>query len=76
MGFGKLVWTITRQRIFIDRSCVSAVKPSLIPVLGEAMMFGVREVNILSLMDSNAPEFSVGPIRKFSTAVSVKEVPA
>ena len=51
MSFGKPVSMITRQRIFIVRSYVSAVKPSLIPVFGVAMMFGVREVDILSLLN-------------------------
>ena len=51
MSFGKPVYTITRQRIFVVWSCIPAVKPSLIPVLGVAMMFGMRDVDILSLLD-------------------------
>ena len=68
------VSTITRQRIFIIRGSVLAVKPSRIPVLGVAVMFGVRKLDISPFLNRHPAKFSIGPVCKFSTTVQLKEV--
>ena len=68
------VSTITRQRIFISRSSVPTVEPRLIPILGVAVMFGMRKINFCPFLNRNSAKFSIGAVRKFSTAVQVEEV--
>ena len=67
--------TITRQRIFISWRRISAIKPSLIPVLGVTMKLGVREADIFPLLNSHSTKFSVGSVCKLCTTVQLEEIP-
>ena len=75
MCVAKPVRTITRQRIFISWRRISAIKPSLIPVLGVTMKLCVREADIFPLMNSQSTKFSVGSICKLCTTVQIEEIP-
>ena len=74
MSVAKPVRTVTRQRILISWRRVSAIKPSLIPVLGVTMKLGVREADIFPLLNLHSTKSSIGPIYKLSTAVQVEKV--
>ena len=74
MCSGEPVSMITGQRIFIFGSSVSAVEPSLVPILGVAVMFGMRKIDFFPLLNRHTAELSIGAVSKFSTAVQVKEV--
>ena len=74
MSVAKPVRTVTRQRILISWRCVSAIKASLIPILGVTMKFGVRADDIFPLLNCHSTKFSIGPICKLSTAVQVEKV--
>ena len=74
MFIAESVSTITRQRIFISKGSVPAVEPRLIPILGVAMMFYMREVNFFSFLNRHPAKFSVGAVGEFSSAVQVEEV--
>ena len=74
MSVAKPVRTVTRQRILISWRCVSAIKPSLIPILRVTMKFGVRADDIFPLLNCHSTKFSIGPICKLSTAVQVEKV--
>ena len=74
MCVAKPVRTITRQRIFIGWRSISAIKPSLIPVLGVIMKLGVREADIFPLLNCHSTKFSIGTICKLRTAVQVEKV--
>ena len=69
------VSTITRQGILVSWRRVSAVEPSLIPVFGVTMMFGVREADIFPLLNSHSTKFSVGSVCKLCTTVQIEEIP-
>ena len=75
MCVGKPLRTITRQRIFISRSSVPAAKPRLIPILGVAVMFGMRKIDFFPFLNRHSAKFRIGAVRKFSAAVQVEEVP-
>ena len=68
------VSTITRQRIFINRHSVLIVEPHLIPILGVAVMFGMRKLTSFLFLNRHSAKFSIGAVRKFSMAVQVEEV--
>ena len=74
MFIAEPVSTITRQRIFISRSSVPAVEPRLIPILGVAVMFGMRKIDFFPFLNQHPAKFSIGAVGKFSTAVQVEEV--
>ena len=75
MCVAKPVRTITRQRILISWRHISAIKPSLIPVLGVTMKLGVREANIFPLLNRHSTKFSVGSVCKLCTTVQIEEIP-
>ena len=74
MFIAEPVSTITRQRIFIIRSSVPAVEPRPIPILGVAVMFGMRKIDFFPFLNRHPAKFSIGAVGKFSTAVQVEEV--
>ena len=75
MCVAKPVRTVTRQRIFISWRRISAIKPSLIPVLGVTMKLGVREADIFPLLNSHSTKFSIGSVCKLCTMVQIEEIP-
>ena len=75
MAIAELVSTVTRQRVFISRSGVLTIEPCLIPILGVAVMFGMRKIDFFPFLNRHSAKFSIGAVRKFSAAVQVKEVP-
>ena len=60
---------ITRQRIFISRSSVPAVEPRLIPILGVAVMFGMRKIDFFTFLNRHPAKLSIGVVCKFSAVV-------
>ena len=74
MFIAESVSTITRQRIFISRSSVPTVEPRLLPILGVAVMFGMRKIDFFPFLNRHPAKFSIGAVCKFSTTVQVKEV--
>ena len=68
------VCMITQQRIFIISSGIPAIKPRLIPILGVAVMFGVRKIDFFPFLNRHPSKFSVGAVTKLSTADQVEEV--
>ena len=74
MSIAELVSTVARQRIFISRRGVMIVEPCLIPILGVAVMFGMRKIDFFPFLNRHSAKFSIGAVRKFSTAVQVEEV--
>ena len=75
MCVAKPVRTVTQQRILISWRCISAIKPSLIPVLGVTMKLGVTEADIFSLLNSHSTKFSIGSVCKLCTTVQIEEIP-
>ena len=62
--------TITRQRIFIIKSSIPAVKPRLIPIFRVAVMTGMRKIDFFPFFLIDTPPSSVlGPsvnlVRRF-----------
>ena len=74
MFIAEPVSMITQQRIFIIRSTVPAVEPRLIPILGVAVMFGMRKIDLFPFLNRHSAKFSIGAVRKFGTAVQVEEI--
>ena len=66
--------TITRQKIFIFRSGVSAIEPRLIPILGVAMMFGMRKIDFFSFLNRYHAKLYIGAVGELSMEVQVKEI--
>ena len=69
MSVGKLVSTVTRQRVLIFRRSVLAIEPSLIPILWVTVKFSMRKANILPFLNGDATEFSIRLIYEFSVTV-------
>ena len=74
MCVAKSVRTITRQRILISWRRFSAIKPSLIPVLGVTMQLGVREIDISPLLNRHPTKLSVGTVHELCATVQIKEI--
>ena len=74
MSIAESVSTVTRQRIFISRSGALTVEPCLIPILGVSVMFSMRKIDFFPFLNRHSAKFSIGAVRKFSTAVQVEEV--
>ena len=74
MSIAELVRAVTRQRIFITRSGVPAVEPCLIPILGVAVMFGMRKIYFFPFLNRYTAKYSIGAITKFCTAVQMEEI--
>ena len=74
MFIAESISTITRQRIFIIRSSVPAVEPCLIPILGVAVMFGMRKIDFFPFLNRRPAKFSIGAVGKFIMAVQMEEV--
>ena len=74
MCVAKPVRTVTRQRIFISWRRISAIKPSLIPVLGVTMKLGVRETDIFPLLNRHPTKLSVGSVCELCATVQIKEI--
>ena len=72
MSVAKPVRAVTRQRIFVNRRCVFTVKPSLIPVLGVTMKLGVREADILPLLNLHPTKLSVGSVCELVLVVQIE----
>ena len=75
MCIAKTVRAVTWQRIFISWRCVFAIKPSLVALFGVTVEFGMREGDFFPFLNRHSAKFSIGAVRKFSSAVQVEEVP-
>ena len=74
MFIAESVSTVTQQRIFISRRSVPTVEPRVIPILGVAVMFGMRKIHLFYFLNRHPAKFSIGAVGKFSTAVQVEEI--
>ena len=69
MAVTKTVSMVTRQRVFTSKSGIPTKKPCLIPVFRMAVMFGMRKIDLFSLLNRYSAKFSIGAVREFSSAV-------
>ena len=69
MCIAKMVRAVTRQRIFISWRCVFAIKPSLVPLFGVTVKLGVREADILPLLNRHSAELSIRSICELCATV-------
>ena len=75
MFIAESVSTVTRQRTFVSTSGVPIVERRLIPILGVAMMSGMRKIDFFPFLNRHSAKFSIGAVREFSAAVQVEVVP-
>ena len=69
MCITKTVRAVTQQRVFISWRCVFAIKPSLVPLLGVIVKLGVREADILPILNRHSAELSIGSVCELCSMV-------
>ena len=75
MCVAKAFRAVTRQGVFIRWRCIDAIKPSLVPLFGVTVEFGMREGDFLPFLNRHPAQFRIGSIRELCVMVEVKEIP-
>ena len=66
---------VNRQGVFVRWRGIHAVKPSLVPLFGVTVEFGIREGDFLPFLNRHSAQFRIGSIGELYAMVQVKEIP-
>ena len=69
MCVAKAFRAVTRQGVFVRWRGIHAVKPSLVPLFGVTVEFGMGEGDFLPFLNRHSAQFRIGSIRELCAIV-------